>query len=111
MKNTIELTDKNFETEVLQSSQPVLVDFYADWCGPCKMIAPALEEIAGEQAGRAKVGKLNVDQYPDIAQRYNVQALPTLLYFRDGEVRDLVRGAVGKRVLASKLEALTAVTA
>ncbi len=111
MKNTIELTDKNFETEVLQSSQPVLVDFYADWCGPCKMIAPALEEIAGEQAGRAKVGKLNVDQYPDIAQRYDVQALPTLLYFRDGEVRDLVRGAVGKRVLASKLEALTAVTA
>ena len=111
MKNTIELTDKNFETEVLQSSQPVLVDFYADWCGPCKMIAPALEEIAGEQAGRAKVGKLNVDQYPDIAQRYDVQALPTLLYFRDGEVRDLVRGAVGKRVLASKLEALTTVNA
>jgi len=111
MKNTIELTNKNFETEVLKSSQPVLVDFYADWCGPCKMIAPALEEIAGEQAGRAKVGKLNVDQYPDIAQRYDVQALPTLLYFRDGEVRDLVRGAVGKRVLASKLEALTTVSA
>jgi len=111
MKNTIELTDKNFEAEVLQSSQPVLVDFYADWCGPCKMIAPALEEIAGEQAGRAKVGKLNVDQYPDLAQRYDVQALPTLLYFRDGEVRDLVRGAVGKHVLASKLEALTTVSA
>jgi len=111
MKNTIELTDKNFESEVLQSNQPVLVDFYADWCGPCKMIAPTLEEIAGEQAGRAKIGKLNVDQYPDIAQRYDVQALPTLLYFRDGGVRDIVRGAAGKRVIASKLEALTTVSA
>jgi thioredoxin 1 len=111
MKNTIELTDANFETEVLQATQPVVVDFYADWCGPCKMLAPTLEEIAGEQAGRAKVAKLNVDTYPDIAQRYGVQAMPTLLYFRDGEVRDITLGAVGKRVVVSKLEALTAVPA
>lgn len=111
MKNTIELTDANFETEVLQATQPVVVDFYADWCGPCKMLAPTLEEIAREQAGHAKVAKLNVDTYPDIAQRYGVQAMPTLLYFRDGEVRDITLGAVGKRVIVTKLDALSAVTA
>jgi thioredoxin 1 len=111
MKNTIELTDANFESEVLKSSQPVVVDFYADWCGPCKMLAPTLEEIATEQAGRLKVTKLNVDTYPEIAQRYGVQAMPTLLYFRDGEVRDTSLGAVGKRTVLTKLEALATVTA
>ena len=111
MKNTIELTNANFETEVLKSNLPVVVDFYADWCGPCKMLAPTLEEIAGEQAGRAKVAKLNVDNYPDIAQQYGVQAMPTLLYFRDGEVRDTTLGAVGKRTILTKLESLSAVTA
>lgn len=111
MKATVELNATNFASEVLNATQPVVVDFYADWCGPCKMLAPTLEEIATEQAGRAKVAKLNVDLYPEIAQRYDVQALPTLLYFQHGEPRDILRGAAGKRAVLQKLEALTNVPA
>jgi len=106
MKQTIEINETNFESEVLQSNQPVLVDFWAEWCGPCKMLAPALEEIAVEQAGRVKVAKVNVDGNPALAARFGIQSIPTLLYFVDGEVKDKTVGVVGKRAIIAKLEKL-----
>lgn len=106
MKSTIELSETNFETEVLNATQPVLVDFWAEWCGPCKMIAPVLDEIAREQAGKAKVAKVNVDRSPGLAARYGIQSIPTLLYFAGGEVRDQTIGVTGKKVIVAKLEAL-----
>ena len=106
MQSTIEINDANFEREVLQSTQPVLVDFWAQWCGPCKMLAPVLDEIAVEQNGRAKVVKINVDENPALAQRYNIQSIPTLLYFAGGEVLDRTMGAVSKQSIISKLEKL-----
>jgi thioredoxin 1 len=107
MKSIIEVNETNFEAEVLKSGQPVLVDFWAEWCGPCKMIAPVLEEIATEQAGRVKIAKVNVDENPGLAARYQVQSIPTLLYFAGGEVRDKTVGAAGKKAIVSRLEALT----
>ncbi len=107
MKATIELNDTNFEAEVLKSGQPVLVDFWAEWCGPCKMIAPVLEEIATEQAGRVKIAKVNVDENPGLAAQYQVQSIPTLIYFADGVARDRVIGAAGKKAIVSRLEGLT----
>ena len=106
MKATIDVNESNFETEVLKATQPVVVDFWAQWCGPCKMLAPALEEIASEQAGRAKVVKVNLDENPGLAERYRVQAIPTLLYFMGGEVREMSVGAASKKVILGKLEAL-----
>jgi len=106
MKNTLEINETNFEKEVLQSDQPVLVDFWAEWCGPCKMLAPVLDEIATEQAGRVKVAKINVDASPELAARFAIQSIPTLLYFAGGEVKDQTVGAVGKRIILSKLEKL-----
>ncbi len=106
MKHIIEINEANFEAEVLQSNQPVLVDFWAQWCGPCKMLAPLLDEIAVEQNGRAKVVKVNVDENPTLAQRYNIQSIPTLLYFAGGEVRDRTIGALTKQSIISKLEKL-----
>ena len=106
MKSIVELNETNFEAEVLKSNQPVLVDFWAEWCGPCKMLGPVLEEIATEQSGRAKVGKVNVDENPGLAARYGVQAIPTLLYFAAGELRDKSIGVQGKKAMASKREAL-----
>ena len=103
MKTTIQVTEQNFEAEVLQSTQPVIVDFYADWCGPCKMIAPALDEIATELAGRVKVAKVNVDEQSALAQRYKVQSLPTLLYFQNGEVVNQVIGATSKKNILARL--------
>ncbi len=104
MKNTIEVNETNFDAEVLKAAQPVLVDFWAPWCGPCKMLAPVLEEIATEQAGRVKVAKVNVDENPELSARYAVQAIPTLLFFANGEVRGQQVGAVGKKTLVAKLE-------
>src|SRR5688572_21284761 len=108
MKATIQVTEANFETEVLNSTQPVIVDFYADWCGPCKMIAPALEEIASELQGKVKIAKVNVDEEAALAQRYKVQSLPTLLYFREGEVVNQLIGAASKKVILGKLESAVA---
>ena len=107
MKPTIEINEANFERNVLQSKEPVLVDFWAEWCGPCKMLGPVLDEIATEQSGRAKVAKVNVDQNPVLAARFGIQSIPTLLYFAGGEVRDKTIGAVNKRTIVSKLEKLT----
>jgi thioredoxin 1 len=106
MKPTIEINEANFESEVLQSDQPVLVDFWAEWCGPCKMLAPVLNEIATELAGRVKVAKVDVDANPALAARYGIQSIPTLLYIAGGEVRDKSVGAVGKRIILGKLEKL-----
>jgi thioredoxin 1 len=107
MKPTIEITEANFESEVLQSPQPVIVDFWAEWCGPCKMLAPVLDEIAREQVGRAKVAKVNIDQQPALANRFGIQSIPTLLYFAGGELRQQTIGVAGKKAITSKLETLT----
>jgi thioredoxin 1 len=106
MKSIVELNETNFEAEVVKSGQPVLVDFWAEWCGPCKMLAPVLEEIAAEQSGRARVAKVNVDENPGLAARFRVQAIPTLLYFAGGVVRDKSVGIQSRRAISSKLEAL-----
>ena len=106
MKPTLEITEANFEAEVLNSTQPVLVDFWAEWCGPCKMLSPVLDEIATEQAGRLKVAKVNVDQHPALAARFAIQSIPTLLYFAEGEVRHRTVGVAGKKAILSKLEDL-----
>jgi thioredoxin 1 len=98
-------TDENFATEVLQSDKPVLVDFWAVWCGPCKMIAPSVEELAGEFEGKAKVGKLDVDNNQESAIKYGVRSIPTVLIFKDGKVHDTIIGAVPKVQLKKKLEA------
>ena len=106
MKPTIEINESNFEHEVLQSNQPVLMDFWAEWCGPCKMLAPALDEIAVEQSGRVKVAKVNVDGSPELAARFGIRSIPTLLYFAGGEVRDQTVGCVSKQAIISRLEKL-----
>ncbi len=106
MKPTIEINETNFDSEVLKSNQPVLVDFWAEWCGPCKMIAPVLEEIACEQAGRVKIAKVNVDENPALATRYGIQSIPTILYFAKGELRGQTVGAVAKKRILDNLHAL-----
>ena len=106
MKPTIEINESNFETEVLKSAEPVLVDFWAEWCGPCKMLAPVLDEIAVEQAGVAKVAKVNIDHNPALAARFGIQSIPTLLYFANGEVRNQTVGVAGKQTITTKLKAL-----
>ena len=88
MSKTVELTDGNFEQEVLKSDQPVLVDFWAEWCGPCRMIGPVVEEMAGEYDGKAKIGKVNVDSNPEVSVKYGIRSIPALLIFKNGEVVD-----------------------
>ncbi len=90
----IEFTDANFDQEVLKSDVPVLVDFWAVWCGPCKMIAPFVEELAGEYQGKVKIGKVDVDNNPNISMTYGIRSIPTLLIFRDGKIADQIIGAV-----------------
>ncbi len=102
--NIVTLTEQNFAQEVLQSAAPILVDFWAEWCGPCKMIAPVLDELADEFAGRARVGKVNIDDHQSLAAQYNVRAIPTLLLFKQGEVVEQLVGAKSKRDLKASLE-------
>ena len=104
MSKPLEITDANFE-EVIASDQPVLIDFWAEWCGPCKMIGPVVEEIAGEYDGKATIGKVNVDDNPQVSAKFGIRSIPTLLYFKNGEIVDKQVGAVPKKVLADKLEA------
>ena len=102
----VTITESNFDAEVTKSSQPVLVDFWAEWCGPCKMIAPVLDEIAKEKAGSIKVAKVNVDDNQSLSMRYNVRAIPTLIFFKDGQVADQVTGMTSKKDLLNRIEAL-----
>jgi thioredoxin len=104
MKNIVELDEANFAPEVLQNRAPVLVDFYAPWCGPCKMLAPFLEQLAAEFTGRIKFAKLNVDDAPELAGRYNITGVPTLMLFRDGKMFDRVVGLGSPRSLKTWLE-------
>ena len=103
---TVTLDDSNFEKEVTQSDQTVLVDFWAPWCGPCKMIAPLLDEIATEKAGSVKVAKVNVDENQSLSVKYNVRAIPALLFFKNGQLRDQIVGMTTRKDLLGRLEAL-----
>ncbi len=103
MSNAQAVTDQTFETEVLQSSTPVLVDFWATWCGPCRMIAPTLDQIASEYIGRLKVVKVDVDENAEVPSKYGVQGIPTLLLFKGGEVVEKLVGAYPKTALLSKI--------
>jgi thioredoxin 1 len=105
MSKAVEFTDGNFEEEVLQSDQPVLVDFWAEWCGPCRMIGPVVEEMAGEYEGKAKIGKVNVDLNPEVSVKYGIRSIPALLIFKDGQVVDQIVGAVPKTHLSKQLDA------
>ena len=105
-KSYITLTEENFQKEVLESDQPVLADFWAAWCGPCRVLGPVVEELAGELAGQAKVGKLNVDENPGIAAQYGIRSIPTVLIFDKGKVADSVIGVVPKETLRNKIHGL-----
>lgn len=99
----IEITDANFEEEVLKSEIPVLIDFWAVWCGPCKLIAPIVDELAGEYEGKAKIGKLDVDNNQNVSIKYGIRSIPTLLIFKDGKIVDQIVGAVPKTHIVEKL--------
>jgi thioredoxin 1 len=103
-EHVLTLGDDNFESEVLKSSVPVLVDFWAPWCAPCRMIAPAVEELATKYAGKAKVGKMNIDDHQQVPQRYNVMSIPMLLVFKNGQPVDQIVGAVPKTHLENMLK-------
>ena len=105
MSGPIVLTDDNFSSEVVESSQPVLVDFWATWCGPCRMIAPIVEELSEEYEGRAKVGKVDVDTAQTTAQEFGIRSIPTLLLFKEGKVVEQIIGAVPKQQIVDKLNA------
>ncbi len=104
--SVIHLNQENFEEEVLKAQMPVLVDFWAEWCGPCKMISPIIDEVAKAYEGKCKVGKVNVDEAQDLAAKFNIMSIPTLLVFKEGEIADQMVGAMSKEQLSAKIEAL-----
>ncbi|HSY60440.1 MAG TPA: thioredoxin [Cytophaga sp.] len=104
MGKAVEITDANFE-EIINTDQPVLVDFWAEWCGPCKMIGPVVEELAGDYAGKAVIAKLNVDENPIVSAKFGIRSIPTLLVLKKGEIVDKQVGVVPKSVLAQKIDA------
>lgn len=103
---TLNVSDETFDSEVIGSSTPVLVDFWAPWCPPCRMLGPVMDEIAAEKKGVAKIVKVNVDENQELAKRYKVQSIPLLLFFKDGELKDQLLGAANKKTVLNKLEAL-----
>ena len=103
---TITLNESNFDRELTQDDKPMIVDFWAEWCGPCKMIAPLLDEIAREKAGAVKVAKVNVDDNQSLSFKYNIRAIPALLFFKNGQLRDQVTGVTSKKDLLNRLDAL-----
>jgi thioredoxin 1 len=106
--NIITLTKENFDKEVLQSAQPILVDFWAEWCGPCKMLSPVLDELAQEFDGRIRIGKVNTQDYPELAAQYGIHSIPTLLLFKQGQVADQIVGLKSKRDLKASFERVAA---
>jgi len=104
MSQKLEFTDKNFQTDVVGSNIPVLVDFWAPWCGPCRMVDPVVEEIAGEYVGKLKVGKLNTDDNRETAAKYGIMSIPTIMIFKDGEVKARIVGAQPKRAIVEKID-------
>jgi thioredoxin 1 len=104
----IQLTDDTFDKDVVQSPEPVLVDFWAPWCGPCRMLAPVIEELAKEYTGKVKVGKINTDEHPNAASRYKISAIPTLLFFKGGKVVEQLVGVHSKAEIKKQLDALVA---
>ena len=102
--SAISLTENNFDAEVLKSPLPVLVDFWAEWCGPCRMLSPIVDEIAKELQGKLKVAKVNVDEAQEVAQRFNIMSIPTLLVFKNGEAVDMIVGAMPKANLLAKIK-------
>lgn len=104
----LKITDENFDTEVRESALPVMVDFYADWCGPCKMMAPLVAQLAEEYDGKCKIGKCNTDENPKLTGEFKVMSIPTFIFFKDGKAVDTVMGAVSKTALEDKLRQVLA---
>jgi thioredoxin len=111
MVTPVTITTSNFEHDVLQTPGPVLIDFWAPWCGPCRLVGPVVEEIATQYAGRLTVGKLNVDEHPAVPQRYGITGIPALVFFHEGQVRDTVVGAVPQPVLTARVDEVLRQTA